>query len=132
MATDYEAASENYQLSQAECGSGSHNFFWLKTFHWTFWYQSSRTDTGSLIYVAVYLKSYLMDYIPECDAICVFECIMFYLALLFKGIEGSTAIGVTQVVTTSVGMTDIDIRAVSKNTSTANSVHLNGRTLGFH
>lgn len=28
-----------------------------------------------------------------------------------KGIEGSTAIGVTQVVTTSVGMTDIDIRA---------------------
>ncbi|XP_028517149.1 actin-like protein 6B isoform X2 [Exaiptasia diaphana] len=28
-----------------------------------------------------------------------------------KGIEGSTAMGVTQVVTTSVGMTDIDIRA---------------------
>ena len=36
------------------------------------------------------------------------------LLLLCQGIEGSTAIGVTQVVTTSVGMTDIDIRAVSK------------------
>ena len=35
------------------------------------------------------------------------------LLLLCQGIEGSTAIGVTQVVTTSVGMTDIDIRAVS-------------------
>ena len=33
--------------------------------------------------------------------------------MLLQGIEGSTAIGVTQVVTTSVGMTDIDIRAVS-------------------
>lgn len=38
---------------------------------------------------------------------------MLCLALYFQGIEGSTAIGVTQVVTTSVGMTDIDIRAVS-------------------
>lgn len=35
------------------------------------------------------------------------------LLIILKGIEGSTAIGVTQVVTTSVGMTDIDIRAVS-------------------
>ena len=38
---------------------------------------------------------------------------MLCLVLYFQGIEGSTAIGVTQVVTTSVGMTDIDIRAVS-------------------
>lgn len=36
---------------------------------------------------------------------------------IFQGIEGSTAIGVTQVVTTSVGMTDIDIRAVSGSNS---------------
>ena len=75
-----------------------------------------------------------MDYtcIPESDAICVLECTMFYLGLLFQGIEGSTAIGVTQVVTTSVGMTDIDIRAVSETTNTAKSVHFNGRTPEFH
>lgn len=36
---------------------------------------------------------------------------------ILQGIEGSTAIGVTQVVTTSVGMTDIDIRAVSGSNS---------------
>lgn len=42
---------------------------------------------------------------------------MLCLALYFQGIEGSTAIGVTQVVTTSVGMTDIDIRAVSGSIS---------------
>ena len=70
-----------------------------------------------------------MNYIPECDVTCVFECVMFYLGLLFQGIEGSTAIGVTQVVTTSVGMTDIDIRAVSE--TTANSVYFNGRKPGF-
>ena len=38
---------------------------------------------------------------------------MYVLTYFCQGIEGSTAIGVTQVVTTSVGMTDIDIRAVS-------------------
>ena len=40
-------------------------------------------------------------------------CKLPYPVLHSQGIEGSTAIGVTQVVTTSVGMTDIDIRAVS-------------------
>ena len=41
---------------------------------------------------------------------------MFWVSPYFffiKGIEGSTAMGVTQVATTSIGMCDIDIRPVS-------------------
>ncbi|KAK2568226.1 Actin-like protein 6A [Acropora cervicornis] len=41
----------------------------------------------------------------------IFRSLRCKHAIFDKGIEGSTAIGVTQVVTTSVGMTDIDIRA---------------------
>ena len=32
--------------------------------------------------------------------------------IYFQGIEGSTAMGVTQVATTSIGMCDIDMRLV--------------------
>ena len=32
--------------------------------------------------------------------------------VFFQGIEGSSAMGVTQVATTSIGMCDIDTRAV--------------------